>query len=89
MVEKDAKTDFEEIIEIMDQMVEDTSIPRNIRKTITETKERLQTDEDPTVKIGAVVYALEEIAEDINIPSHARTQIWTILSALESMKSEE
>ena len=82
------EAEINDIIEIMEQLIEDTSIPRNIRKTITEAKERLKTDEDTTVKIGAVVYSLEEIAEDINIPSHARTQIWTILSALESMKSE-
>lgn len=73
----------------MDEIEEDTSIPRNIRKTISEAKKRLKTNEDETIKIGAVVYSLEEIAEDINMPSHARTQIWTILSALESMKNED
>ncbi len=78
-----------DIIEIMSEIEEDTSIPRNIRKTIGEAKKRLKTDEDETVKVGAVVYSLEEIAEDINIPSHARTQIWTILSALESMKNDD
>jgi hypothetical protein len=78
-----------EIIEIMNEIEEDNSIPKNIRKTISEAKQRLKKDEDPTLKIGAVVYSLEEIAEDINIPSHARTQIWTILSALESIENNE
>ncbi|MCC7552404.1 UPF0147 family protein [Candidatus Micrarchaeota archaeon] len=78
-----------DIIDIMDEIEEDTSIPKNIRKTITDAKKRLKTNEDATLKIGAVVYSLEEIAEDINIPSHARTQIWTILSALESMKNDD
>ncbi len=81
--------DINTVIEIMEEIEEDTSIPRNIRKTIVGAKKRLKTDEDTTVKIGAVVYMLEEITEDINIPAHARTQIWTILSALESMKSED
>ena len=81
--------DIETVIEIMGEIEEDTSIPRNIRKTVAGAKKRLETNEDTTVKIGAVVYALEEITEDINIPAHARTQIWTILSALESMKSED
>lgn len=77
----------EEIIEMIDNVVDDTSVPKNIRRSLTEAKERLKGDEELSTRSSAAVYAIEAISEDINMPMHARTQIWAILSALESLKT--
>ncbi|MCX6773043.1 MAG: UPF0147 family protein [Candidatus Micrarchaeota archaeon] len=75
-----------EVIELIDTVGEDTSVPKNIRRALSVAKERLKgVDELPT-RVSAAVYAIEAVSEDINMPMHARTQIWTILSALESIK---
>ncbi len=78
--------DAEEIADMMGALVADTTIPKNIRKAISEAKGRLESDEELNVKVSAAVYLVESISDDINMPAHARTQVWAILSALESLK---
>jgi uncharacterized protein len=76
-----------EIIEMLENVIGDTSVPKNIRRSLTEAKERLKGAEELSTRVGAAIYAIEAVSEDINMPMHARTQIWAILSALESDKS--
>ncbi|MEM4555084.1 MAG: UPF0147 family protein [Candidatus Anstonellaceae archaeon] len=77
-----------QIIEMIEMLGEDTTVPKNIRKALTEAKERLKSKEDLSTRISAAIYTIEAVSEDINIPMHARTQIWAILSALESIKPQ-
>ncbi|MEW6748550.1 MAG: UPF0147 family protein [Candidatus Micrarchaeota archaeon] len=77
--------DIKEISTMIGDMVNDTSIPKNIRRALSEAKSRLESDEENNVKLSAAIYVIESIAEDINMPPHARTQIWAIISALESL----
>ena len=77
-----------EVIELIDMVGEDTSVPKNIRRALSEAKERLKGADELSTKVSAAVYAIEAVSEDINMPMHARTQIWTILSALESIKTQ-
>jgi uncharacterized protein (UPF0147 family) len=76
----------EEIMELMGGVIDDSSVPKNIRKALSEAKERLRADEELTVKVSAAIYSLESVAEDVNMPPHARMQIWSIMSELESLK---
>ncbi len=78
--------DMKEISEMLSSLVNDSTIPKNIRKALSDAKMRLDSDEEANVKISAAVYLIESITEDINMPPHARTQIWAIMSALESQK---
>ncbi len=74
------------IIEMMDSVLEDTSVPRNIRRAIAEAKEKLLSDDELVVKVSAAIYLIEPVTADVNIPPHARTQVWAIMSALEAIK---
>ena len=42
-------------------------------------------EQDQSVKISTVLGKLDEISNDPNIPVHARTLIWEVLSKLESI----
>ncbi|MBI4399893.1 UPF0147 family protein [Candidatus Micrarchaeota archaeon] len=77
-----------QIIALIDMVISDTTVPKNIRKAATGAKEKLMTAEELNVRATAAIYALDEVAEDINMPMHARTQIWSIISALETAKTE-
>jgi len=77
--------DIKEISEMVDSLVTDTTIPKNIRKALSEAKGRLDSDEEKNVKVSAAIYLIESVSDDINMPPHARTQIWAIMSALESL----
>ena len=75
-----------EVVELIDTVAEDTSVPKNIRRALVEAKERLKGGDELSTRVSAAVYSIEAVSEDINMPMHARTQIWTILSALESIQ---
>jgi len=81
-VEKEIK----HIHEMMEEVLADSSIPKNIKRAISEAKERLEGEDELVVKISASTYLIESVSDDINMPPHARTQIWAIMSALESVK---
>lgn len=77
---------LDEISEMLGDIVNDNSVPKNIRKALLEAKTRIDSNEEKNVKISAAIYLIESITEDINMPPHARTQVWAIISALESAK---
>jgi len=77
-----------DVVELINNVAEDTSVPKNIRRALVEARERLKTSDELSTKVGAAVYSIEAVSEDINMPMHARTQVWTILSALESIKTQ-
>jgi uncharacterized protein (UPF0147 family) len=77
--------DIPQISSMLEDLVNDTSIPKNIRRALSEAKTRLDSQEEKMVKISAAIYVIESITEDINMPPHARTQIWAITSALEAL----
>ena len=80
---------IKQIIQFMDLLLEDTSVPKNIRKAIAEAKSKLLTNDEFVVRASSAIYSLNEVSEDINMPMHARTQIWSIVSMLETIRSEE
>lgn len=77
-----------EISDMVGSLLNDTSIPKNIRRALQEAKERLDGTDEDNVKISAAIYLIESITEDINMPPHARTQVWAIMSALESLNEQ-
>jgi len=84
--EQDEK--INQIVKLMEPLAEDTGIPKNIRRAVSEAKAKLLTKDEPVARASSAVYVLNEVSEDINMPMHARTQIWTIVSSLEMIRSE-
>ncbi len=83
----DMETRLRQIIEVLDQLAEDTSVPRNIRRGAADAKERLlNKSEALDIRSASAVMILDELANDPNIPLHGRTLIWNIISQLETVK---
>lgn len=83
----DTEGKLRQIMDVLDQLAEDTSVPRNIRRGATEAKERLlRQDEALDVRVAGAIFILDELANDPNIPLHGRTLIWNIMSQLETVK---
>ena len=87
-MDKETKEEFEEAIEIMDEVIEDRGVPRNIRKAVSDAKEKIDKKDVTGVDFSNATYLLDDISSDINIPSHTRTSIWTIISRLEGVKEK-
>ena len=84
--EEIAKT-VAEITKRMEMLMNDTSVPKNVRSAINEAKAHLDTKESYTVRISSAIYSIDAISNDINLPPQARTAVWGILSMLESIKT--
>lgn len=77
---------IEEVSQILEYITGNHSVPRNIREAAEESNEILNNEnQDQSVKISTVLSRLDEISNDPNIPVHARTLIWEVLSKLESI----
>lgn len=83
----DTETRLKQVMEVLDQLAEDTSVPRNIRRGATNAKELLLKKQDALdVRVASAIFILDELANDPNIPLHGRTLIWNIISQLETIK---
>ncbi|HID73603.1 MAG TPA: UPF0147 family protein [Thermoplasmata archaeon] len=75
------------IVGILEQLSEDTSVPRNIRRGAKEARERLLNESEPLdVRTASAIFMLDELANDPNIPIHGRTLIWDLISQLETVR---
>lgn len=77
-----------EIANNLDQLAGDNTIPRNIRKGAEDVKKiLLSQDEALDIRVASSNSKLDELANDPNIPLHARTLIWTIMSQIEGVNA--
>ena len=78
---------LKDAIQMIDELIADTNVPRNVRTKLEEAKKELNnTKVEKEIRIGKVVTMMDEISIDINLPLYARTKIWNIVSILESIK---
>ncbi len=77
---------YGEVLALMDDLAEDTSIPRNIRKMSSDSKEKMLNEKESLdLRCATVISELDDISNDPNVPSHGRAAIYTIISKLESL----
>lgn len=79
---------IKQIEEILEQIVNDRTVPRNIRAAVDESKSALGSDNPTEVKISTAINILDEIINDPNMPMYTRTQIWNAVSMLEEIRRE-
>jgi len=78
------------IIQALSQIKDDRTVPKNIRASCEECIKDLQNDEDElSVRLSCCIATLDEVANDPNIPSYTRTQIWNIVSMLEAFQHSD
>jgi uncharacterized protein (UPF0147 family) len=79
------------VTELMEAVMQDTSVPRNIRRVVEEAKTKIESKKELKeldLSVSSAIYLLDDISNDINMPAHTRTEIWTIISELENLKEK-
>lgn len=78
--------DIPSIVEYLSSIEQDTSVPKNIRAKIGWAIGFLQEDNNKaeSVRIDHVLQQLDELSDDPNLTAYTRTQIWNVVSTLES-----
>jgi len=79
---------MDEVNSMLDEVNDDRTVPRNIRNMIAQAKEALNTKQEIAVKISTAIAILDDVANDSNIPTYTRTQIWNVVSMLEVMNEQ-
>lgn len=85
----EAKEAFEQVKILLEAMIQDRAVPRNIKRVAQKAIDELaREDEDATDAILAanVIYLVDDLTMDANIPFHSRTTIYRIMSILEKIK---
>jgi uncharacterized protein (UPF0147 family) len=80
---------IEQINKQIDMILNDSSVPRNVKSAVSDAKTALNKQaDDQIVRISTAIYAIDSISTDINLQPQARTVIWNVLSMLEAIKGE-
>ncbi|WOF16485.1 UPF0147 family protein [Methanoplanus sp. FWC-SCC4] len=73
-------------IQMLQAMMEDTTIPRNIRRVADETRKVLMDEKQGLgLRAATAISLIDEVSNDPNMPVHARTRIWELVSQLETV----
>lgn len=81
VINSELKIIFNEISELY----EDSSVPKNVRTKLDKISTILNDDSELPIKINRALDELDELAEDTNLEPYTRTQIWNLVSVLESI----
>ena len=75
----------EDIIEVLNELQEDATVPKNIKTKLQDVAGLIKEKQDNSMNINKALDILEEISDDVNLQSHIRTRIWNVVSLLETV----
>jgi len=76
----------EEILSLLDEILNDRAVPRNIRAKVEEAIYKVRKNDATTM--SEAIYLLDDISNDVNMPDHTRTDIWHAISMIEAAKEK-
>ena len=68
-------------LQLLKMLTEDNTFPKNARSKIANTIVMLE--QTGTTNVSKALGELESISDDVNIPPHLRTQLFSVVSLLE------
>lgn len=76
-----------EIVPMLDSIIKDRGVPKNIRSSLEESIDILNGDQSITEKVSYIISILDDASTDNNISSYTRINIWNLMSTLEGLKN--
>lgn len=76
-----------EIATMLQNIINERGVPKNIKNSIEESMNILNSQSSLEEKIAYILSVLDEAINDPNLSGFARTNIWNIVSNLEEMKN--
>jgi uncharacterized protein len=76
-----------ESLEALKDLSEDNTVPKNIKLKINNIIKSLEDEKDISIRVNRALNELDEISDNNNIQSYTRTQIWNVVSILESIQN--
>ncbi len=83
----DNEAKIRQALMMLTRIINDTSVPRNIRRACIQAIRQLQDQNlSPGVRAANAIGILDEISMDPNMPIHTRIAIWNVVTLLETVK---
>lgn len=79
------KEEEQEIVDILEILEDDMSVPRNVKDKIKNTISFMKEEVELKIRVNKALHELDEIADDPNLEPYTRTQIWNVVSLLEKI----
>lgn len=80
--------EIEEIESLLNDLKDDAAVPKNVRTRIERIIGVLNSNLEMQIKASKALNELEEIADDVNLQSYTRTQVWNAVSILEKINNK-
>jgi len=82
----DPEVTIKNCVMMLQNMMEDSTIPRNIRRVADDTRKVLMKESEALgLRAATAISIIDEVSNDPNMPVHARTRIWELVSQLETI----
>lgn len=85
MMTKMVNEKIADMLVLLEELREDSTIPRNVKEELEFCTNCLQENSEISLRIDKVRHALEGICDDSNLQAYTRTQLWNISSMLETL----
>ena len=74
-----------EVLAVLEEIMGDATVPKNVKLHLQTSIQALRMNGELSLKISRVMNELDEIANDSNVESYTRSQIWNVVSLLETL----
>ena len=71
---------------VLNELRDDAAVPKNVRTKIEKVIGILSEHSEMPIRASKAMNELEEIADDVNLQSYTRAQIWNVISVLEKIQ---
>ncbi|MDQ1274847.1 MAG: uncharacterized protein QG610_419 [Euryarchaeota archaeon] len=90
MSSNDSADVIKQCLQVLDSITSDSSVPRNIRRSVNEIMDILNKESEPLfLRAASSISILEDVSNDPKLPLHTRTLIWNLSSQLETIPVDE
>ena len=81
--------EIEKVADELERVVDDDSMPQNVRDTLQEALSHLR-DEDrgTSERAASAMNVMNDVSNEPNLPTHIRTLIWNVSGELETATTE-
>ena len=80
------ETSVKDIVASISELREDNTVPKNVKEKVQAVIQTLNDEkEELSMRIDKALQILDDVAEDSNLQSYTRTQVWNIVSMLEKV----
>jgi uncharacterized protein (UPF0147 family) len=79
---------LQEIFDYFKELGQDNTVPRNVKNKLNDIVRMLNGVEEFSIKVNKAIDELDEICNDGNLQPYTRTQLWNVLTMLNSVDSQ-